>query len=217
MSYEITATLRELQGTGASRRLRREGKVPAVVYGDEKDAIAITIEHKAVYYALQNEAFHSAVIDLEIDGKKQPVMVRDFQMHPFKPFVQHVDFQRVDLKKPVKTTVTIHLINAEIAPAIKLQGNRVSQLMTMVEVVGLPGKIPAFIEVDLSTVVAGQIIHLSDLTLPEGVECSLLKRGENLAIASVTGKGGRAIANAEAAAAAEAAPAGDAAPEAAAE
>lgn len=215
MSYEIVATLRELQGTGASRRLRREGNVPAVVYGDEKDAVAITVEHKAVFYALQNEAFHSAVISLELDGKKQPVMVRDFQMHPFKPFVQHIDFQRVDLKKPVKTTVTIHLINADIAPAVKLQGNRVSQLMTMVEVVGLPAQIPAFIEVDLSTVVAGQIIHLSDLKLPKGVECALLKRGENLAIASVTGKGGRAIAAAAAAeeAAAEAAPAPEAAAE----
>lgn len=206
MSYEITATLRKLQGTGASRRLRREGKVPAVVYGDEKDAIAITIEHKAVYYALQNEVFHSAVIDLEIDGKKQPVMVRDFQMHPFKPFVQHIDFQRVDLKKPVKTTVTIHLINTDIAPAVKLQGNRVSQLITMVEVIGLPAQIPAFIEVDLSTVVAGQIIHLSDLNLPKGVECVLLKRGENLAIAAVTGKGGRAIDNVEAVLVSDAAP-----------
>lgn len=188
MSYEINATLRELQGTGASRRLRREGKLPAVVYGDDKDALAITVDHNIIFYALKNEEFHSAVINLELEGKKQPVMVRDFQMHPFRPTVQHIDFQRVDLKKPIKTTVTIHLINAEIAPSIKLHGSRVSQLMSMVEVIGLPEKIPSSIKVDLSEVVAGQVIHLSDLQLPKGVECVLLNRGENLAIAAISGK-----------------------------
>lgn len=188
MTYEINAVNREDQGSGASRRLRREGQVPAVLYGEGTEPVAIAVEHKTMFYALEKENFHTAVIKLNLDGKSHNVIVRDFQMHPFKPQVQHIDFQAVDADKEVKIRVPVHLLNAEVSPAVKLQGGRVSLLNTTVEVLALPGKIPAALELDVSAVTAGQILHLSDIAFPEGVSSVALKRNENLAVASVTGK-----------------------------
>lgn len=188
MSYELQASKRELQGTGASRRLRRTGQVPAVVYGNDQDAVAVTVDHNTAFYAVQEEAFHSTVINLSLDGKAEPVIVRDFQMHPFKPQVMHIDFQRVDMKAKTSIKVALHFLNADVSPAVKLHGGRIAQQCTSVEVSALPAKLPTHIDVDLSQIRGGQNVHLSDLKLPEGVELVSLARGENLAVAAATGK-----------------------------
>ena len=188
MSYEINAVNREAQGTGASRRLRREGQVPAVLYGEGTEPVAIAVEHKAMFYALEKESFHTAIIKLSLDGKTHDVIVRDFQMHPFKQQVQHIDFQALDMNKPVQIRIPVHLLNAEASVAVKLQGGRVSLLNNTVEILALPKDIPAALELDVSKVQAGQILHLSDIVFPEGVSSVALKRNENLPVAAVTGK-----------------------------
>ena len=188
MSYEIKAEIREAQGTGASRRLRREGKVPAVLYGEGTEPVAITVDHRTLWYALEKESFHTAIIKLDVNGKEHNVIIRDFQMHPFKQQVQHIDFQAVDAKKPVNIKVPLHLVNAAISPAEKLQSGRVSLLATSVEVTALPKDIPTVLELDVATISAGEIRHLTDLVFPAGVTSVALNRNENLAIASATGK-----------------------------
>ncbi|MDO4696273.1 MAG: 50S ribosomal protein L25/general stress protein Ctc [Neisseria sp.] len=188
MSFELVAVLRDAQGTGASRRLRREGKTPAVVYGDNQEAVAVAVDHKTVFYALDKEAFHTSLIKLTLDGKTQDVIVRDFQVHPFRQEVQHIDFQVVDVNKPLKIRVPVHIVNAEKSHAVKLQSGRVSLLASGVEVIVDPKNIPAALELDCEKVVAGDILHLSDITYPEGVSSVALKRNSNLAIATVTGK-----------------------------
>ena len=188
MSYELEASLRNEQGSGASRRLRAEGKLPAVVYGDHKDAVAITVDHNVVFYALKKEEFHSAIIKLKLDGKEEEVIVRDFQMHPYKPFVDHIDFQRINRKETVKVKVPLQFENAEISVAVKLHGGRISHLAKNIEVIALPANIPATIKVDLSKMVGGQIMHISDVVLPEGVTSVTLKRGSDLPIAATSGK-----------------------------
>lgn len=188
MTFEIQASVREAQGTGASRRLRREGKTPAVVYGENQEAVAVAVDHKTVFYALEKEAFHTALIKLTLDGKTQDVIVRDFQMHPFRNEVQHIDFQVVDVNKPLKMRIPVHVINAEKSQAVKLQSGRVSLLTTGVEVIVDPKNIPAALELDCANVVAGDILHLTDIAYPEGVSSVALKRNSNLAVATVTGK-----------------------------
>ena len=188
MTFEIQATVREAQGTGASRRLRRDGKTPAVVYGENQEAVAVAVDHKTMFYALEKEAFHTALIKLTLDGKTQDVIVRDFQMHPFRNEVQHIDFQVVDVNKPLKIRVPVHVVNAEKSQAVKLQSGRVSLLSTGVEVIVDPKNIPAALELDCANVVAGDILHLSDIVYPEGVSSVALKRNSNLAVATVTGK-----------------------------
>lgn len=188
MSYQIEATKRELEGTSASRRLRREGKIPAVLYGDQQEAQPITVDHKTLFYALEKEAFHTALLELSVDGKTHTVIVRDFQMHPFRRQVQHVDFQVVDANKPLRIRLPLHVINAEKSHAVKLQSGRVSLLSATVDVLVNPKNIPAFLELDCEKVVAGDILHLSDIIYPEGVQSVALRRNSNLAVATVTGK-----------------------------
>jgi large subunit ribosomal protein L25 len=188
MTYELIAAKREALGTGASRRLRREGKLPAVVYGGEQGAESIVLEHNAVYHAAKNEAFHSSVLDLIVDGKKEQVLVRDYQMHPFKQQVQHIDFQRIDAQQKIHVKVALHFINAEQSAAVKLYGAKVSHVINAVDVIALPADLPKFIEVDLSNIKGGQSLHLSDLKLPEGVELVALSRGENATVLNVSGK-----------------------------
>lgn len=153
MSFKIEAQARELQGTGASRRLRREGKIPAVVYGDNQQPQAVSVDHKTVFYALEKEAFHTTIIKLVVDGKEQDVIVRDFQMHPFRTEVQHIDFQAVEAGKPLKIRVPLHIVNAEKSQAVKLQSGRVSLLNTTVEVLADPKNIPAALNLDCENVV----------------------------------------------------------------
>jgi large subunit ribosomal protein L25 len=214
MTYELNAVKRDEKGTGASRRLRHADKLPGVVYGGEKAAESIVLAHNPIYYALKDEDFHSAILTLIIDGEKQPVMVRDFQMHPYKQQVMHIDFQRIDMNEPLHVHVPLHFINAENSPAVKDQGANISHILTSVEVRVLPSQIPHFIEVDLSLIEAGGSIHLSDLTVPEGVEITTLVRGDDPAVALAVVPRGVVEEEVEAAPAAEAAPAdGEAAAE----
>jgi len=169
MAIEISATTREMQGTGASRRLRKANRVPGIVYG-AGEATMIDLDHNTLYYALRNEAFHASVLTLELDGKKQSVLLRDFHMHPFRQQVQHIDFQRVDAKKKIHMKVPLHFVNADIAPGVKTGGGIVSHVLNDLEIVCLAADLPAAIEVDLVTLDLGHSIHVSDIKLPKGVE-----------------------------------------------
>jgi large subunit ribosomal protein L25 len=168
MAIEIAATSRKTQGTGASRRLRKANRVPGIVYGTG-EATMIDIDHNTLYYALRNEAFHASILSLELDGKKQPVLLRDFQMHPFRQQVQHIDFQRVDAKKKIHMKVPLHFKNSDIAPGVK-EGGIISHVLNDLEIACLPADLPASIEVDLATLSLGHSIHVSDVKLPKGVE-----------------------------------------------
>ena len=190
MHIEINASKREAQGTGASRRLRRAGRVPGIVYGGGKDAQSVDFDHKELYFSLKNEAFHSSVLNLNLDGAKEPVLLRDFQMHPYKPLVLHVDFQRVDATHKNHMKVPLHFVNADIAPGVKLGGGVVNHILTEVDVSCLPGALPEFIEVDLGNLEAGQSLHLSDLKLPAGVELTALARGDDHGVANLLSRGG---------------------------
>ncbi|HCJ50252.1 MAG TPA: 50S ribosomal protein L25 [Gallionella sp.] len=210
MTIEIIATTRNTQGTGASRRLRKTGRLPGVVYGSG-NAIAIEMDQNDLYYKLRNEAFHASVLKLNLDGKTESVQLRSFVMHPFRQQVQHIDFQRVDLNKKIHIKVPLHFLNADIAPGVKTGGGKISHVMTELDVTCLPKDIPAFIQVDLSAMELGHSIHLGDLVLPNGVAVSA--HGTHTAeavVATVQVPRGAIEAAAEAEAAVAAAPAAEA-------
>jgi large subunit ribosomal protein L25 len=169
MTIEINATNRKAQGTGASRRLRNTGRVPGVLYG-VGDVNMIELDHNEIYYKLRSEAFHASILTLNLEGKKESVLLRDFVMHPFRQQVQHVDFQRVDTKKKMHIKVPLHFINEEVAPGVKLGGGKISHVMTDLDIACLPKDLPTFIEVDLGTLELGHSVHVGDLKLPAGVE-----------------------------------------------
>ena len=183
MAIEVTAQSRKLQGTGASRRLRNSGKVPGIVYGGKTDAVTIELDHNALFHALRNEKFHASILDLSVDGKKEQVLLRAVNMHPYKVQVQHVDFQRVSADQKIHMKVPLHFTNAEISPAVKLGGAMISHIMNDVEVRCLPAHLPEFIEVDLSGMEIGHSLHIRDLKLPTGVEVGL-RGNENPAVAT---------------------------------
>lgn len=178
MTIELNAETRTVKGKGASRHLRRVNKLPAIVYGAGKDPENLTLLQKDIQHELQHEAFYTQIIELNVDGSKQDVLLRDLQHHPFKQDILHIDFQRVEAKKEVHVNVPLHFLNEEVAPGVKQEGGAISHVITEVEVVCLPKDIPEFIEVDLSEMHMGQILHLSDLRLPAGVEVFALKQGE---------------------------------------
>ncbi len=178
MSVILNAELRTDMGKGASRRLRRANKLPAIVYGSGKDPEKLTLEQKDVQHELQHEAFYTQVLALNIGGKKQDVLLRDLQHHPFRQDILHMDFQRVDAKVEVHVNVPLHFIGDEAAPGVKQEGGAVSHVMSEVEIVCLPKDIPEFIDVDLSEMHLGDILHLTDLKMPAGVEVLALKQGE---------------------------------------
>ena len=169
MAIEINATTRKTQGTGASRRLRNTGRVPGVVYGSG-EVNMIEMDHNELYHKLRAEAFHASVLSLNLDGKQQPVQLRDFVMHPFRQQVQHIDFQRVDMNKKMHIRVPLHFLNEDIAPGVKQDGGKVSHVMSDLDITCLPADLPAFIEVDLAHLELGHSVHVSDLKLPNGVE-----------------------------------------------
>ena len=171
MKIEINATTRKTQGTGASRRLRKAGLVPGVVYGSG-DAVMIEMDHNDLYYKLRSEAFHASVLTLNLDGKAESVQLRAFENHPFRQQVMHVDFQRVDMNQKIHIKVPLHFINEEIAPGVKTGGGKISHVMIEADVTCLPADLPAFIEVDLGGLQLGHSVHLGDLKLPKGVELS---------------------------------------------
>ncbi|MDP2761052.1 MAG: 50S ribosomal protein L25/general stress protein Ctc [Sideroxyarcus sp.] len=210
MTVEISATKRQVQGTGASRRLRKANRVPGIVYG-AGEATMIELDHNTLYYALRKEAFHASILALDVDGKKESVLLRDFQMHPFRQQVQHIDFQRVDAKKKIHMKVPLHFKNAEIAPGVKT-GGIITHVLTDLDIICLPSDLPTGIEVDLGGLELGHSIHVSDVKLPKGVELATHHHAAD-AVATVQVPRGNveAAAEAEAAAAASAASAAAAA------
>ncbi len=202
MQFEMTAKKRNDQGTGASRRLRRAGRVPAIVYGGAEAAQVIDLDMNTVLLNLRKEAFHASVLTLDIEGKKEQVLLRDSQMHPYRAIVLHVDFQRVDASKKLHQKVPLHFVNADIAPGVKLSGGLVSHAMNEIDVSCLPADLPAFIEVDLKSLNVGQSIHVKELPLPTGVTV-VAHGGDNPVVVSIVAKkGGSDEAAAEAAPAA---------------
>lgn len=184
MAIEITARKRDTQGTGPSRRLRRTGKVPGIVYGGEQGTVNIELDHKDLYINLRNEKFHASILTLDLGGAKQQVLLRAFNMHPFKPQVQHVDFQRVAKDKKIHMKVPLHFANAEHSPGVKDQGGVASHVLNELDITCFPDDLPEFIEVDLGNLTVGRSIHARDLALPKGVE-AVLHRGENPVVATI--------------------------------
>lgn len=184
MAIEISARKREAQGTGASRRLRRTGRVPGIVYGGEQEPVTIELDHKDLYLNLRSEKFHASILTLEIGGAKQQVLLRAVNMHPFKAQVQHIDFQRVSKDKKIHMKVPLHFINAERSPGVKEQGGVVSHVLTELDVTCFPDDLPEYVEVDLGALAVGNSIHARDLALPKGVE-PVLHKDENPVVATV--------------------------------
>jgi large subunit ribosomal protein L25 len=184
MKIEVSAKKRELQGTGASRRLRNAAKVPGIVYGGNSDPMAIELDHKDLAMNLSREAFHASILTLDIEGTKEPVLLRAFNMHPFKLQVQHIDFQRVTKDRKIHMKVPLHFVNAEQSQAVKEQGGVVSHVLNELNITCLPDDLPEFIEIDLSAATVGYQVHAKDIKLPKGVETVLHKR-ENPVVVSV--------------------------------
>ena len=186
--FELNAEVRQDIGKGASRRLRRlANNVPAIIYGGGEDPQPLTLVRKDFEKALENEAFFSQVLTINVGKNAQKAILKDLQRHPAKNSVMHADFLRVDEKTAVKVTVPIHFLNEEKSVGVKMEGGIVQHQMTEVEVQCLPGDIPEYLEVDMIEVVTGQIVHLSDITFPEGVVSTALSLGEDhdLAVASI--------------------------------
>ena len=177
-THNINVQKRDDEGKGASRRLRRTGYVPAVVYGGELKPVSIQIEHKDVWLASQNEWFYSSILDLSLAGDVQKVLLRDMQRHPFKQQVLHLDFQRVNENEAIHIRVPLHFLNQEKSPAGKKSGIVITHELNDVEISCLPKDLPEYLEVDLGNIDVGDIVHLSDLKLPAGVEIPELRLGK---------------------------------------
>ena len=191
MQFELNASKRTLQGSGASRRLRRADKVPGIIYGGAAEAVMVELPHNDLLLALRKEAFHSSIISLKLDGSVQTVVLRDTQMHPYKPLVLHVDFQRVDATHAIHQKVPLHFVNADKSPAGKTAGVVIMHELTEVTVACLPKDLPEAIEVDLADLAVGTVVHLSALKLPAGVEVPELKLGPDHDVAVVVAKHAR--------------------------
>ena len=189
--FNLDAEVRTDIGKGASRRLRRAEKVPAVLYGADKEAVSLTLDHNKVIQAQEFEAFYSHVLTLNIGGEKVEALLKDMQRHPFKPKVLHMDFLRVDATHAITTQVPLHFVNEEACKGVKMQGGHAEHHMSSVEITCLPAQLPEFIEVDMIDVEKGQTLHLSDLALPEGVKSVELGKGEDHDLAVVTIKGAK--------------------------
>jgi len=188
---EIKVERRTDEGKGASRRLRRAGKVPAIVYGGNLPPVSIQIDHAPVWVASQNEWFYSSILDLNLNGDIQKVLLRDIQRHPYKQLILHLDFQRVSEDEKLRTSVPLHFVNEDKSPAGKSSEVVVTHELNEVTVECLPKDLPEYIEVDLSELAVGQVIHLSDLKLPAGVELPDLKLGKEHDLAVVIAKAAR--------------------------
>lgn len=181
---KFTAYERTLQGTGASRRLRNAAKVPGIVYGAGAPKM-IELDHNALFFALKKEAFHSSILEMELAGKTEKVLLRDFQMHAWKPIVMHIDFQRVDETTKLRKKVPLHFSGEENSPAVKTDKCLVQHVATDLEIECLASQLPEFVTIDLSGLAKGQSLHASDLKLPEGIKA--VKHGtQNPVIVSVT-------------------------------
>ncbi len=168
-SFELVAEFRETQGKGASRRLRHEGKVPAILYGGHADARALTLNHQKLLIMLENERFYSTILNLKVGEQTQAAILKDVQRHPFKNAVVHIDFQRVEDNEKIRISIPLHFTGAAVSPGVKSQGGIVSHMRNEVEVTCLPKDLPEFIEVDISGLSLNESIHLSQLKVPAGV------------------------------------------------
>ena len=187
-SFIVVAETRVDEGKGASRRLRRlEGKMPAVIYGTDQDAQSLTLIRKDFEYMLENEACFSSILEVQVDGKSQNAIIKDIQRHPAKGFPMHADFLRVRMDQAIKVNVPLHFINEEQCSGVKLGGGMIQKQATDIEIQCLPKDLPEYLEVDMLEVELGGIVHLSDITLPEGAIATALELGDDhdLAIASV--------------------------------
>ncbi|HLU78580.1 MAG TPA: 50S ribosomal protein L25/general stress protein Ctc [Burkholderiaceae bacterium] len=190
---KFNATTRSVKGTSASRRLRRAGRVPAIVYGGNAEPLNIELDHNETYHAVRKDEYHSSILDLIVDGKSVGnVLLRAVQWHPYKQQVLHVDFQRVEKGERITTKVPLHFINADISPAVKLSAAVITHPITELEISCLPGDLPQGIEVDLSNLQGGAILHAGDVKLPEGVT---LVQAADIVVANAQVRGGGAAAS----------------------
>ncbi len=183
--FEIEATVRHNMGKGASRRLRRDDKVPGVIYGGGKAPVSLTLEHKSISKSLESEAFYSHILTLKTGPETERVILKDVQRHPYKARVVHVDFQRVRADEKLHMHIPLHFVGAEEAPGVKEAGGLVSHIMSDVEVSCLPDDLPEYIEVNISEMQLNDILHLSSLKLPKGVEIIALAHGDDKAVVSI--------------------------------
>jgi large subunit ribosomal protein L25 len=182
-SFELVAEFRETQGKGASRRLRHEGKVPAILYGGHSEARALTLSHQKLLIMLENERFYSTILNLKVGDQSQAAILKDVQRHPFKNAIVHVDFQRVEDNQTIRISIPLHFVGAAVSPGVKSQGGLVSHMRNEVEVSCLPKDLPEFIEVDLSGLSLNESIHLSQLKIPPGVELLALAKEDAAVVA----------------------------------
>jgi large subunit ribosomal protein L25 len=204
--FELTAEMREAKGTGASRRLRRAGKIPAVLYGAGKDAVMLSLEHEPLYLKVRNEAFFTSILTVSYGQNQEQAVLRDLQMHPYKPRIQHMDLQRISATEKLHMRVPLHFTGQDQAPGVKLQGGIVMHHITEVDVTCLPHQLPEFLAVDISKLNLNDSVHLSNVVLPEGVTItSIAHGGDDLAIATIAIVRAAVEEEAAAAAAAEAA------------
>ena len=182
-SFELVAEFRETQGKGASRRLRHEGKVPAILYGGHSEARKLALNHQKLLIMLDNERFYSTILNLKVGDQTQAAILKDVQRHPFKNAIVHVDFQRVEDNQKIRMNIPLHFVGASVSPGVKTQGGMVSHMRNEVEVSCLPKDLPEFVEVDLSGLSINESIHLSQLKLPAGVELLALAKEDSAVVA----------------------------------
>src|SRR6202795_1917664 len=182
-SFELVAEFRETQGKGASRRLRHDGKVPAILYGGHAAARALTLSHQKLLIMLDNERFYSTILNLKVGDQSQAAILKDVQRHPFKNAIVHVDFQRVEENEKIRISIPLHFTGAAVSPGVKSQGGLVSHMRNDVEVSCLPKDLPEFIEVDLSGLSLNESIHLSQLKVPDGVDLVALAKKDAAVVA----------------------------------
>ena len=214
-NIEFTAFPRNTEGRGASRRMRRAGKAPGIVYGGTVAPTPIELDHNALFHALRGEAFHSSILTMKLDGGSSKVLLRDVQMHPFRNEILHVDFQRVDENKKIHMKVPLHFVNGEQSPAVKLSAAIISHVTTDLDITCLPKDLPGLIEIDLSALEVGHALHVSSVKLPPGVTVVTRGKTDPVVAAAIVPRAQveteeELAATAEAAAAAAAAPEGEA-------
>jgi large subunit ribosomal protein L25 len=202
MQIELRVAKRAAQGTGASRRLRRAGRVPGILYGGKEPALPIELDHNELLVQARRPAFQASIITLHLDGEKQPVLLRAMHLHPYKTEVQHIDFQRVAADQKIRMKVPLRFVHAEASPAVKVAGVVINHVMNYIEVSCLPADLPEFVEVDLSEITLAHSMHVQDLRFPPGVT-PVLARGENPVVASASLPKAAVAEEEEAAAAAE--------------
>ena len=185
VTFELNAEVRTDAGKGASRRLRHTGKIPAIIYGGGKDPVSLTMDHGKLAHALENEAFYSHILTINVDGKGEKAVLRDLQRHPSKPTVMHADFQRVSETEKIHMNVPLHFTNEDIAVGVKDEGGLISHNATDVEVSCLAKDLPEYLTVDVAGLELGNSLHLSDIALPEGVELIQLSHDHDLAVVTI--------------------------------